>query len=97
MKVLGIGLVAISLCAISSIAACSSSTDEQQPAADNTPPPGDDGTNPPPGNAPSDAGPTVFPAAHPAAPQVQSLGGQVFANPIFIQVFFPGTSFNTQP
>jgi hypothetical protein len=95
MKVLGLGLVAISLCAISSIAACSGSSD-QSPTADNTPPPGDDGTNPTPPNAPSDAGATVFPAAHPAAPQVQSLGGPVFANPIFIQVFFPGTSFNSQ-
>src|SRR4051812_48030919 len=97
MKLLGIGILAVSLSAVSSIAACSGSTEDPAPTADNTPPPSDDGTNPTPPGAGDGGNPQVaFPAAHPAFPQVQNYGGPVFSKPVLVPVFFPGTSFKTQ-
>src|SRR4051812_11245826 len=97
MKIVGIGLLAVSLCALSSIAACSGSSDDSGQTADNTPPPGDDGTNPPAPGANDGGNPQVsFPASHPAFPQVQNYGGVVFTKPVLVPVFFPGTSFKTQ-
>ncbi len=40
----------------------------------------------------TDSGPSPFPAAHPEAPEILSLGGPVMTQPRFVPVFFPGTS-----
>lgn len=41
----------------------------------------------------TDSGPSAFPAAHPEAPEILSAGGPVMAQPRFVPVFFPGTSY----
>lgn len=99
---LGLGLTTMmtmagaSILAGTSLGACSSSSDASAPLASEA------GT----GNVEQDAGDavdadngapsSVYPAPHPALPEVLSFGGPVLTAPHVVPVFFPGDDYRTQ-